>query len=104
MLFAVVNYLNIVWIKQLLKGMNEEITEPMVIYCDNTSAISLSKNPVMHSKTKHIPIKYYFLREQVVEQNIKLESIPRSRFLIFSQNLFLEKHLNIFNKRWGLFL
>ena len=37
---AAVNYTNIVWIKQLLKGMKEEITEPMTLYCDNTSAIT----------------------------------------------------------------
>ena len=30
---------------------------------------------MMHSRNKHIPIKYHFLREQVVEQNIKLEYI-----------------------------
>ena len=30
----------------------------------------------MHSKTKHIPIKYHFLREQVLEQKVKLEYVP----------------------------
>ena len=44
--------------------------------CDNTSAISISKNHVMHSNTKHIPIKYHFLREQVLEQKVKLEYVP----------------------------
>jgi hypothetical protein len=44
--------------------------------CDNTSAISISKNLVMHSKTKHIPIKYHFLREQVLEKKVKLEYVP----------------------------
>ena len=44
--------------------------------CDNTSAISISKNLVMHSKTKHIPIKYHFLREQVNDKNVKLEYVP----------------------------
>ena len=39
------------------------------------SAISISKNPVMHSKTKHIPIKYHFLWEQVVENNIRVEYV-----------------------------
>jgi hypothetical protein len=42
---------------------------------DNTSTISISKNPVMHSKTKHIPIKYHFLREQVAEKNIRVEYV-----------------------------
>eukprot|EP00253_Pinus_taeda_P012621 PITA_12621 len=50
-------------------------TPPISILCDNTSAINISKNPVMHSKTKHIPIKYHFLREQVLEQKVKLEYV-----------------------------
>ena len=60
---------------QNLKDIKVELTDPIPIMCDNTSAISLSKNPVMHSRTKHIPIKYHLLREQVAEQNIALEYI-----------------------------
>ena len=41
---ATANCTNVVWIKQLLKGMKEEIIEPMFIYYDNTSAINISKN------------------------------------------------------------
>eukprot|EP00253_Pinus_taeda_P030269 PITA_30269 len=51
-------------------------TPPISILCDNTSAISISKKLVMHSKTKHILIKYHFLREQVLEQKVKLEYVP----------------------------
>jgi hypothetical protein len=55
----------ILWMKQTLQDIQVEYKKPIYILCDNTSAISISKNPVMHSKTKHIPIKYHFLREQV---------------------------------------
>ena len=48
---------------------------PIVINCDNTSAINMSKNPVMHSKTKHIPIKYHFLRKQVSQKVVKLQYV-----------------------------
>jgi len=54
------NCSNIAWIKQLLEGMNMKILEPVIIYCDNTSAINISKNPVMHAKTKNIAIKYHY--------------------------------------------
>lgn len=47
----------------------------MTIVFDNTSAISISKNLVMHSKTKHIPIRYHFVREHVLDKTIKLEHI-----------------------------
>ena len=61
--------------KKTLEDIHVKYDEPIPILCDNTSAISISKNPVMHSKTKHIPIKFHFLREQVTEKNIKLEYI-----------------------------
>ena len=61
--------------KQTLEYIQVKYDEPIPILCDNTSAINISKNPMMHSKTKHIPIKFHFLREQVAEKNIKLEYV-----------------------------
>jgi hypothetical protein len=61
--------------KQNLKDIQVEYDDPIIIYCDNTSAISISKNPMMHSKTKNIPINYHFLREQFAEKNIRVEYV-----------------------------
>eukprot|EP00253_Pinus_taeda_P014456 PITA_14456 len=66
----------LLWMMQNLQDFQISCTPPIPILCDNTSAISISKNPVMHSKTKHIPIKYHFLREQVLEQKVKLKYVP----------------------------
>jgi hypothetical protein len=66
---------HVLWMKQTLTDIQVEYDEPIPIYCDNTSAISISKNPVMHSNTKHIPIKYRFLWEQVAEKNIRVEYV-----------------------------
>eukprot|EP00253_Pinus_taeda_P029057 PITA_29057 len=66
----------LLWMMQTLQDFQITCTPPTSIFCDNTSAISVSKNPIMHSKTKHIPIKYHFLREQVLEQKVKLEYVP----------------------------
>jgi hypothetical protein len=65
----------VLWMKQTLTYIQVEYDKPITIYCDNTSAISISKNPMMHSKMKHIPIKYHFLREQVAEKNIRVEYV-----------------------------
>ena len=70
-----INYTNIVWLKHLLKGMKEEITKPVILYCDNTSAINISKNPIMHTKTKHIVIKYHYVRELVEDKQVNMEYI-----------------------------
>ena len=64
------------WMKQTLQDIKVVCEEPTVIHCDNTSAISLSKNLVQQCKAKHIPIKYHYLREQVASKNIKLQYIP----------------------------
>ena len=72
---ATINCTNIVWIKQPLKGMKEEITKPVTLYCDNTSDINISKNLVMHTKTKHIAIKYHYLRELVQDKEVKMEYV-----------------------------
>jgi hypothetical protein len=61
--------------KQTLTDIKVEYDEPIPIYWDNTSAINISKNLVMHSKTKHIPIKYHFLREQIAKKNIRVEYV-----------------------------
>ena len=58
-----------------LQDLQVQFSEPIPIFCDNTSAISISKNPIMHSKIQHIPIKYHFVKEKVVEKNIKLEYV-----------------------------
>ena len=65
----------VLWMKQTLQDVHVQFEDPILILCDNTSAISISKNPVMHSKTKHIPIKYHFVREQVLGKIIKLDYI-----------------------------
>eukprot|EP00253_Pinus_taeda_P015588 PITA_15588 len=69
-------YTQLPWMMQTLQDIQTTCTPPISILCDNTSAISISKNPVMHSKAKHIPIEYHFLREQVLEQKVKLEYVP----------------------------
>ena len=65
----------VAWMKQMLKDIRIEISVPVVIHCDNTSTANMSKNPVLHSKTKHISIKYHMLREKVAKKEIRLEYV-----------------------------
>ena len=64
----------LVWMKQMLTEYN--VTQDvMTLYCDNLSAINISKNPIQHSRTKHIDIRHHFIRELVEEKIIALEHI-----------------------------
>lgn len=65
----------LLWMMKTLQDYQITCTPPISILCDNTSAIIISKNTVMHSKTKYIPIKYHFLREKVLEKKVKLEYV-----------------------------
>lgn len=62
--------------KQNIKDLQENGDQPFPIFCDNTFAINIYKNHVMHSKMNCIPIKYHFLQEQFIDQTIRLEYIP----------------------------
>ncbi|GKE88093.1 hypothetical protein Tco_1565568 [Tanacetum coccineum] len=59
------------------------------IFCDNTSAIAISNNLVLHSRTKHIDIRYNFIRDHILKGDIKLHFIPTEYQLadIFTKSL-----------------
>lgn len=54
----------ILWIESLLSELQVPFTKP-VLYCDNLSAVSLTHNPVLHSRTKHMELDVHFLREKL---------------------------------------
>ena len=64
-----------------------------LIMCDNTSAINLSKNPLLHSRTKHIEIRHNFLRDYMQRGDISLDFICTEKQLadIFTKSLALER-------------
>ncbi|GJX61358.1 hypothetical protein Tco_0294258 [Tanacetum coccineum] len=66
---------NILWMKSQLIDY-DIIYENVPIFCDNISAIAISNNPVLHSRTKHIDIRYHFIRDYILQGDIELHFIP----------------------------
>ncbi|GJS16613.1 hypothetical protein Tco_0411085 [Tanacetum coccineum] len=62
------------WMKQALIDYGVRLDD-IPIMCDNKGAINLSKNPVQHSRTKHIEICHHFLRDNVQKGNISIEKV-----------------------------
>ena len=60
------------WLRKLLADLNHHQKEPTTIFVDNEAAISISKDPVFHGKTKHFKIKYYVIREVQKNKEILL--------------------------------
>ena len=66
-----------VYLSSLVNDMSlSQKTEPVVINVDNQGAIALAKNPVHHNRSKHIDIKYHFIRENVANNKIELQYVP----------------------------
>jgi len=63
-----------VWLRRLMGDIGMKQNKATEIFCDNESAIMLGRNPVFHSRTKHIEIKHHFVRELVAKGEVKLES------------------------------
>ena len=68
-----------------------------LIYCDNMSAIDISKNPVQHSTTKHIDLRHHFIRELVEDKILTLEFVPSEKQLadILTKALDFQKHVTL---------
>ncbi|GFV22579.1 retrovirus-related Pol polyprotein from transposon TNT 1-94 [Trichonephila clavipes] len=59
-----------IWLKNVIdnKSLNLELSEN-VMFCDNQAAISFSKSPVENYRTKHIDVRYHFLRNLIYDKN-----------------------------------
>ena len=65
------------FLRQLLTDMTgNKQTKGVVLYCDNQGALALAKNPVHHQRSKHIDIRYHFVRNEVQNNTLKLEYVP----------------------------
>ena len=67
-------YTQLLWMKKLLHDYGI-LQETISVFCGNTSAINIFKNPVQHSKSKHIEIRYHFIHDLVEDKIICLEFI-----------------------------
>jgi hypothetical protein len=54
-----------IWLRKLLSQLFGLGLEVICIWCDNQSCMKLSENPVFHDRSKHIEIKYYYIRDMV---------------------------------------
>eukprot|EP00253_Pinus_taeda_P036325 PITA_36325 len=64
-----------IWLRKMLFGLFGQPLRCSMIYCDSQSCIKLMENPVFHDSSKHIRIRYHFIRDYVKKGAMKLEYI-----------------------------
>jgi hypothetical protein len=65
-----------VWLRAFLGGLGLNASAPTTVHCDSQGAIALAKNPEHHQRSKHIDMRYHFVREQVTGGAIALVYTP----------------------------
>jgi hypothetical protein len=62
-----------IWLRKFLTGLFEQELGPTMIYCNNQSCLKLTEIPVFHDQSKHIEIRYHFIRDHVQRGAMKIE-------------------------------
>ena len=61
-----------IWLRRVLEEVKYSQQGPIMLFCDNSSAIKLSKNPVLHGRSKHIDTRFHFLPDLTKDGTVKL--------------------------------
>jgi hypothetical protein len=82
-----------VWLRKLLSDLFSSELEPTVIHCDNQSCIKLTENPVFHDRSKHIEMRYHYVRDMVQKNVLNIQYVPTAEQTtdIFTKPLSLTK-------------
>jgi hypothetical protein len=64
-----------IWLSQLLAELKSEERTTFILKMDSQSAIALSKNPVFHERSKHIDVRFHFIRECVGDRKLDIEHV-----------------------------
>lgn len=87
----------VIFTRSLLRemGFAEYVQEPTSIYCDNQGANFMVRNPAVHKRSKHIDIKYHYIRDKYNEGSVDVEYIPSEENAadIFTKVLMKQKHV-----------
>ena len=78
-----------IWIRMFLGEVLCPLSKPMLLYCDNQSAIAVAKEDQFHARTKHIDIRYHFIHEAITRNIIEVRYCPMQHMIadIFTKAL-----------------
>ena len=83
--------------RRILEDVGEKQEEATILLCNNKSTIFMTNNPIYHRRTKHIKIKYHFIRDVIEEKEVEVKyvrtqnqaadmftkALPKEKFIYF---------------------
>ena len=92
----------IVWLRSFLNHLGLIVSQnPLIIYCDSQSSISFLGIPKFHRKTKHIVIKYHFVRYLFTWGEVNLKYIPIQEMIMDPFDDFIKYVVSLALSRMG---
>ena len=70
-----------IWVRSILQDLGVIEEKPILLCCDNKSAISIAHDPVQHNRTKHIEVDCHFIKEKLEAGMFKSEYVSSSNQL-----------------------
>jgi hypothetical protein len=83
----------LLWLKRLLHELGYPTRQP-TLYCDNSSTVALTKDPVFSARSKHIEARYFFLQDLVAAKELHTQHLPGEVNVadVFTKPLAAERH------------
>ena len=93
------------WLRKLLAGLFGQMLEPTMIHFDDQNCVKLLVNPISHDKSKHVEIKYHYIRDMGQRKEVHLQFIPtydvltkplsRMKFVYFRNRLGVVENVSL---------
>jgi hypothetical protein len=94
----------LIYIRQLLESLGFAVKGPTELYSDNNGALALSNRPGDHQRSKHIQVRYHFVRQQVQDKVITALKVSTEDQLadVMTKALCVERHWMLCNRAAGM--
>ena len=94
---------DVVWLRRLLEDLNYEQSSSTCLFLDNAAAELLITNPVFHERSKHVDVKFHYVREVFERGEIAIQHVStRAQLADFLTKSLAGEKLNVLLKQVGL--
>ena len=72
-----------IWLRRFFQHLDivTNTTDPVMMFCDSMAALAYAKDPKYHGKTKHIDIRYHYIRDMVAKKEVVLKHVSTNHMV-----------------------